>query len=396
MLEMATPDFVLALRRKIGNDLLFLSGVTAVVLKDNEVLLVRGAESGAWTPVTGIIDPGEEPADAAVRETYEEASIRAVPEKLAMVQALAPAQYDNGDHAQFLDLVFKLRWRAGAPHPADGENTDARWFSLDQLPDMPQNMLTRVQAAVADTPETTFSWAQPTTVVQEIDEPRGFSASAAAALFDMDGTLVDSTSVVEGVWAEFAQQHHLDLSELLDYAHGRRTMETVERFLPEGQNVELATSVLDEKQLTRVDGIVEIPGASRLLRQLAGTPMAIVTSAPRQLALNRLRAAGLHAPEVLVAAEDVRTGKPSPEGYLEAARRLGVLPNECIVFEDAEAGLLAANRSGVQRTVVVGRHASSTTTALDRILDYTNISINRNGRMTTFTQKAIPEGVDMS
>ncbi|GAP60851.1 hypothetical protein AHiyo1_44520 [Arthrobacter sp. Hiyo1] len=70
---MATPDFVLALRRKIGNDLLFLSGVTAVVLKDNDVLLVRGAESGAWTPVTGIIDPGEEPADAAVRETYEEA-----------------------------------------------------------------------------------------------------------------------------------------------------------------------------------------------------------------------------------------------------------------------------------------------------------------------------------
>jgi ADP-ribose pyrophosphatase YjhB (NUDIX family) len=170
MLEMATHDFVLALRRKIGNDLLFLSGVTAVVLKDNDVLLVRGAESGAWTPVTGIIDPGEEPADAAVRETYEEASIRAVPEKLAMVQALPPSQYDNGDQAQFLDLVFKLRWRAGAPHPADGENTDARWFSLDQLPDMPQNMLTRVLAAVADTPETTFSWAQPTTLFREIEE----------------------------------------------------------------------------------------------------------------------------------------------------------------------------------------------------------------------------------
>lgn len=223
---------------------------------------------------------------------------------------------------------------------------------------------------------------------QEAPEPQGFSASASAAVFDMDGTLVDSTYAVEGVWAEFSRQHHLSLAEVLNYAHGRRTGDTVERFLPKGQDVELATAELEERELSRVEGIVEIPGASRLLRQLPGTSTAIVTSAPRLLAVKRLTAAGLEVPEVLVAAEDVRTGKPSPEGYLAAARRLGVPPSECVVFEDAEAGLLAAAASGAREIVVVGSHRSSTTAGMHRILNYENLAVNRNGKQIVFKQKA--------
>lgn len=158
---MATPDFVLDLRAKVGTDLLWLPGVTAVVLRDGrdasggqasggrEVLLVRRADTGAWTPVTGIIDPGEEPAVAGAREVLEEADIVAEPEALTSVRALPPMQYANGDRAQYLDLTFRFRYVSGDPHPADGENTHAAWFPVDALPPMSQDMVARVASALA-------------------------------------------------------------------------------------------------------------------------------------------------------------------------------------------------------------------------------------------------------
>jgi len=154
---MPTPDFVLDLRAKIGHDLLWLAGVTAVVLRDTaagdgasttEVLLVRRADTGAWTPVTGIIDPGEQPAVAGARETLEEAAIVAIPEALTSVRSLPPMQYGNGDLSQYLDLTFRFRYVSGEPHPADGENTDARWFPLDAMPPMSVDMQSRVESAL--------------------------------------------------------------------------------------------------------------------------------------------------------------------------------------------------------------------------------------------------------
>lgn len=156
---MATPDFVLDLRSKVGNDLLWLSGVTAVVLRDastqgdaasagSEVLLVKRADTGAWTPVTGIIDPGEEPAVAAAREVLEEAGIVAIPEALKSTRSLPPMQYANGDRSQYLDLTFRFRYVSGEPHPADGENTDARWFALNNLPQMSDDMADRIASAL--------------------------------------------------------------------------------------------------------------------------------------------------------------------------------------------------------------------------------------------------------
>jgi 8-oxo-dGTP pyrophosphatase MutT (NUDIX family) len=151
---MATPDFILALREKVGTAPLWLSGVTAVVLRgsgaDEELLLVRRADNGRWTPVTGIIDPGEEPADAAAREVLEESDLVAVPERLARVHTLPEMTYDNGDRTQYLDLVFRMRWVSGEPYPADGENTDARWFPVDALPEMSDDMLDRIAAARSD------------------------------------------------------------------------------------------------------------------------------------------------------------------------------------------------------------------------------------------------------
>lgn len=161
---MATPDFVLALREKIGHAPLWLTGITAVVLREapagagQEVLLVRRADNGAWTPVTGIIDPGEEPAVAAAREVLEEAAIVAEPVRLTWVHTIPEIVYPNGDRSQYIDIAFLFRYVSGEPHPADGENTEARWFALDALPPMSSEMTARLQQCLAGTPEARFEF----------------------------------------------------------------------------------------------------------------------------------------------------------------------------------------------------------------------------------------------
>lgn len=157
---MPTPDFVLSLREKIGTDLLWLTGVTAVVTRgegaERELLVVRRADSGRYTPVTGIVDPGEEPAVAAEREVLEEADVVAVAERLALVQTLPPLTYENGDRAQYMDLVFACRWVSGDPFPADGENTEAFWAPVSSLPAMSEDMQRRVAAGLSDEVATRF------------------------------------------------------------------------------------------------------------------------------------------------------------------------------------------------------------------------------------------------
>ncbi len=153
---MAIPEFVAALREKVGTAPLWLSGVTAVVVKDDQLLLVRRADNGSWTPVTGIIDPGEQPADAAVREVAEEAGVRVVPERLAGVGVTDMVVYPNGDQSSYLDLTFRMRWAEGDPYPADGENTQAEWFPLDALPPMSQEMTGRIDAALSERPSALF------------------------------------------------------------------------------------------------------------------------------------------------------------------------------------------------------------------------------------------------
>ena len=155
---MPIPQFVTDLRARIGHDPLWLIGITAVVLRDDLVLLVERADNHAWTPVTGIVDPGEEPADAATREVSEETGVTAAPVRLAWVHATAPVVHLNGDRAQYLDHIFLLRWVAGEPYPADDESIAARWFLLAELPTMSPRMRGRIAAAVENRPDTRFEW----------------------------------------------------------------------------------------------------------------------------------------------------------------------------------------------------------------------------------------------
>jgi 8-oxo-dGTP pyrophosphatase MutT (NUDIX family) len=154
---MATPDFVLALREKIGHAPLWLSGITAVVTNGDNVLMVRRSDNAAWTPVTGIIDPGEQPAVAAAREVLEEAAVVAVAERLCWVHTLPMLTYENGDQSEYLDLTFRMRYVSGDPYPADGENTEARWFSRAELPDMSEDMRTRIRYALDDVEPARFT-----------------------------------------------------------------------------------------------------------------------------------------------------------------------------------------------------------------------------------------------
>ncbi|QXT64216.1 HAD-IA family hydrolase [Tessaracoccus palaemonis] len=135
--------------------------------------------------------------------------------------------------------------------------------------------------------------------------------------------------------------------------HGRQSRrDTYERFLPAGGDVD--TAVAEQERIESLaDGIIEVPGAGALLKALNGAPWAVVTSAPRNLARMRIHAAELPQPDVLVSAEDVADEKPDPVGYLIAASRLGADPARCVVFEDAETGILAGCASGAS-TIIVG------------------------------------------
>lgn len=131
---MGTPDFIVALRERIGHELLWLPGCSTVVLDDDRVLLVRRADDGHWTTIDGIVEPGEHPADTAVREAREEAGVDIEILRQGWLVAQEPVTYPNGDRCQFLDHGFVARVVAGEPRPVDGETTDARWWPVDALP----------------------------------------------------------------------------------------------------------------------------------------------------------------------------------------------------------------------------------------------------------------------
>lgn len=153
---MATPEFVLDLRSKIGTAPLPLVGVTAVVFRDEKVLLGRRADNGSWQPVSGIVDPGEEPADAAVRECREEAGIVIRADRLALVQQVPRVVYANGDQVDYLDLVFRCTWVSGEPHPADGELTEVGFYDLGQMSDVAPEHVRKVALAIAEDDPATF------------------------------------------------------------------------------------------------------------------------------------------------------------------------------------------------------------------------------------------------
>ncbi len=134
---MPTPDFVLSLREKIGHELLWLPGITGVVLNaEHEVLLVRRTDNGRWTLVTGMLDPGEEPAAGTLREIQEETGVTAEIEHLIHVGTQGPITFPNGDQCSFMNVGFRCRYVSGQARVNDDESTDVGWFALDNLPEL--------------------------------------------------------------------------------------------------------------------------------------------------------------------------------------------------------------------------------------------------------------------
>lgn len=168
-----------------------------------------------------------------------------------------------------------------------------------------------------------------------------------ACLFDMDGTLVDTTPLVERVWTQWAERHSIDPAKVLDICHGRQAVTTMQALAP---NIDLAaeTQAMLQEELHATTGVTPIVGVHDFLAQLKGRPWAIVTSAAGALARKRLELCGLPIPPVLITADDTARGKPDPMGFLAGAERLGVPPARCLVFEDSLAGLQAGRRAGAQ------------------------------------------------
>ncbi len=144
---MPIPDFIVRLRQKIGHDLLWLPGATAVVFNGDDVLLVRRSDNRAWTPVTGIVDPGEHPSQTATREVMEETGIACAVDALVWVNVTEPVVHANGDQAQYLDHTFRCRYLGGVAHVADDECSDVGWFPANDLPGLAQVFEERIRRA---------------------------------------------------------------------------------------------------------------------------------------------------------------------------------------------------------------------------------------------------------
>jgi sugar-phosphatase len=187
---------------------------------------------------------------------------------------------------------------------------------------------------------------------------QGMQFKARGFLFDMDGTLVDSGPVVERVWKVWAQEQGLDWKGLMPVAHGRRAIETIALFGKTVRDIEAEARKLEEAERLDTDGLDEIAGARALIARLPPERWALVTSADESLARTRLRACGLPIPRVFITSESVERGKPDPRCYQLGAEGLGFDPADCIVFEDADAGLAAGRAAGAQIIAVASTQSS--------------------------------------
>ncbi|PQP00316.1 MULTISPECIES: HAD-IA family hydrolase [Pseudomonas] len=177
-----------------------------------------------------------------------------------------------------------------------------------------------------------------------------------AFLFDMDGTVLNSIAAAERIWTAWAVRHGVDVESFLPTIHGVRAIDTINRLALPGVDAEAEAAWITEAEIDDVQGVVEVPGAASFLKSLPANQWAIVTSAPRALALRRMAAAGIPEPDVMVTAEDVSAGKPDPAGYWLAAHRLQVDPAQCLIFEDAAAGIRAGEAAGANVVVITATH----------------------------------------
>jgi sugar-phosphatase len=187
-------------------------------------------------------------------------------------------------------------------------------------------------------------------------------------LFDLDGTLVDSLPVVERAWTQWAERHGISPQQVLDFIHGKQAITSLRHFMPNATEAELQQefTLLEQVEAEDTDGVHALPGALALLEQInaLGIPWAIVTSGSVPVANARRLAGGVPLPEVFITSELVKQGKPHPDAYLLGAQGLGLAPQDCVVVEDAPAGILSGLAAGCQ---VIAVNAPADAPKLDQV-----------------------------
>ncbi len=194
-------------------------------------------------------------------------------------------------------------------------------------------------------------------------------------LFDLDGVLVDSRASVEEVWRIWAAERNRDPDAFIRVAHGRRISETLRMVAPE-LDIARETAALDDLEGKIVVGLRAIPGATELVASLPSGSWGIVTSGSTPIARLRLELAGLPVPQVFITAEQVKKGKPDPQGYITGAERLGISGADCLVFEDAPPGIAAAKAAGMRVVGVLTTHEAAAIQGVDALVpDLTHVSV---------------------
>ena len=189
-----------------------------------------------------------------------------------------------------------------------------------------------------------------------------------AILFDLDGVLVNSTSSVSRLWKRWAVEHELDPEKVLSIAHGVRTIEVVRAAAPWLDAV-AEVKKIEEREASDSDGVSPVPGALELVKSIPADRWAVVTSGTRMLANARLNYAGLPVPAVLVSADEVLHGKPDPEPYLIGARGVRFRPGDCLVVEDAPAGIQSAKAAGMNVIAITTTFSRAELGAADAVID---------------------------
>lgn len=201
-----------------------------------------------------------------------------------------------------------------------------------------------------------------------------------AILFDLDGTLVDSASRVQRLWLEWGKKHSIDPQYLIEVMHGRLAEETIRLVAPHLSAKE-EYRALEVEEITDMVGVQPYASASELVNQLSPKQWAVVTSGTFRVASARLKHVGLSIPQVFITAGDVKSGKPAPDGYLLASRRLGLDPSDCVVVEDAPAGIQAGKSAGMRVIAVASTLPPAALSQADVIiqhLDEIKLNITNN------------------
>lgn len=212
-----------------------------------------------------------------------------------------------------------------------------------------------------------------------------FQKSYAAFLFDMDGTLLSSIKAAERVWSAWAERHGIDVAKFLPTIHGVRAADTIARQNLVGIDLDAEIDWVTQGELNDTDGVTAITGVVDFLNSLPDDKWAIVTSATVELAARRLKAAGIAPPKTMVTGEDVVNGKPHPDCFLLGAKRLGVDIADCLIFEDAPAGIAAGQAAGGDVMVITATHQHPLEHPHTSIADYAGLRVaydRASGRLT--------------